>query len=64
MYPPIGVALATVGVDEIVVYMDRRHNTVAQYITTRPIMDLCLVAGVIWDCDYQGDGWSILLWIS
>ena len=43
-YPPIWVALATVGVDEIGVYMDLRQNTVAQYIATFLIMDLCLVA--------------------
>ena len=25
-------------------YITRHHNTVAQYIATRPIMDMCLVA--------------------
>ena len=29
---------------EVETYIDRRHNTVAQYIATRPIMDLCLTA--------------------
>ena len=42
--PPIGVALGTVGLYEIGVYVTPRHNMVAQYITTCPIMDLCLVA--------------------
>ena len=44
VYPPIGAALAIVGLGEIVVYIVRRQNTVAQYIATRPIMDLCLTA--------------------
>ena len=30
------------GMDEIGVYFTLRHNNVAQYITTRPIMNLCL----------------------
>ena len=40
--PPIGAALETVGLDEIGVYIACLHNTVAQYIGTHPIMDLCL----------------------
>ena len=44
MYPPIGSDLATVGMDEIGVYISLRQKTVAQYIATRPIMDLCLAA--------------------
>ena len=43
VYPPIGVAPETVGLEEIRVYITHRHNTVAQYIATCPIMDLCLV---------------------
>ena len=42
VYPPIGEALETVGMDEIGLYITRRQNTIAQYIATRPIMDLCL----------------------
>ena len=42
VYPPIGAALAMVGLDEIGVHIARRQNTVAQYIATRPIMDLWL----------------------
>ena len=37
-------ALATVGLDDIGVYIARRHKKVAQYIATRPIMDLYLAA--------------------
>ena len=48
VYPPIGVALVMVGLDEIGVYIARCQNTVAQYITTRPIMDFCLVAEQRW----------------
>ena len=44
MYLPIGAALAMVGLYYIGVYISRRHNTVPQYISTRPIMDLCLAA--------------------
>ena len=41
VYPPIGAA---VGLDEIGVYIARHQSTVEQYITTRPIMYLCLAA--------------------
>ena len=44
VYPPIGAALTTVGLDEIGVYIYRLQNTVEQYIATRPIIDLCLEA--------------------
>ena len=44
VYPPIGAALATVGLDEIWVYIYYCQNTVAKYIATRPIMDLCMAA--------------------
>ena len=43
VYPSIGAALATVGLEDIGVYNARRQITVAQYIATHPIMDLCLV---------------------
>ena len=39
LFPPIGEAMATVGLDEIGVYIVRGQNTVAQYIVTRPIID-------------------------
>ena len=44
VYTPIGVALAMVGLEDIGAYIARCQNTVAQYISTRHIMDLCLVA--------------------
>ena len=42
VYPPIGEDLAMVVLDDIRVYITRLQNRVAQYIATRPIMDLCL----------------------
>ena len=44
LYTTIGVALVTVLLDKIRVYINRRQNMVTQYIETRSIMDLCLVA--------------------
>ena len=32
------------GIQEVETYVARRHNTVAKFIATRPIMDLCLAA--------------------
>ena len=43
VYPPIWTALKMVGLEEIGVFIICHHNTVKQYITTHPIMDLCLV---------------------
>ena len=42
--PPIGAALEMVGLEEINEYIALHQNTVAQYIVTCPIMDLCLEA--------------------
>ena len=42
VYSPIGAVIVNVGLDEIGVYIVRHQNTVAQYIETYPIMDLCL----------------------
>ena len=44
VYPPVWAALAMVRLEEIGVYIDRRQNTVAKYIVTFPIIDLCLAA--------------------
>ena len=44
VYPPIGAALETVGMDDIEVYIAWLQNTITQYIATRPIMELCLAA--------------------
>ena len=40
-YPPLAVAMAEAGFEEIGTYVIRRHNMAAQYIATRPILDLC-----------------------
>ena len=39
--PPLEEAMREEGMEEVEEYVLRRHNTVAQYIATRPIMDLC-----------------------
>ena len=44
VYTPIQEALAMVGLDEIRAYIARRQNKVSQYIATRTIIDLCMVA--------------------
>ena len=44
LYTFIGAALEMVKMEDIRVYIARLQNTVAQYIATRPIMDLCLAA--------------------
>ena len=44
LYPRIGTALTTVGMDNIRVYTAWHQNMFSQYITTNPFMDLCLVA--------------------
>ena len=36
--------MAEAGLQEVDTYVSNRHNTVAQSIVTRPIIDLCLVA--------------------
>ena len=42
-YPPLEDAMAGTGLQEVETYVSRCQNTVAQYIETRHIMDLCLV---------------------
>ena len=39
--PPLVSALEDSGLEEIGVYITRRHNMVAQYIAMRLILDLC-----------------------
>ena len=41
-YPRLGYATRAAGLDETETYISRRQNTVAQYINTCPILDLCL----------------------
>ena len=40
-YPPLMEAMNKVGFEYIRVYITRRQNTVAQYIATLLILDLC-----------------------
>ena len=44
VYPPLEDAMTEAGFQDVDTYVSRRHNTVAQFIATRPIMDLCLAA--------------------
>ena len=44
VYPPLEDAIAEEGLHEVEAYVSRRQNTVEQYISTMPIMDLCLAA--------------------
>ena len=44
VYSPLKDAMAESGSQEVETYVSRRQNTVAQYIATRPIMDLFLAA--------------------
>ena len=39
--PTLAEAMGEAGFEDIRTYVTRRQNTVAQYIATRPIMDLC-----------------------
>ena len=40
-YPPLKEAMQEAGIEGIWKDVTRRNNIVAQYIATRPIMDLC-----------------------
>ena len=42
VYPPLAEVMAEAGLKEVDTYIAHLQNTVTQYITTRPIMDLCL----------------------
>ena len=41
-YPLLEYAMEEAGLKEVETYVSCRQNTVAQFIVTRPIMDLCL----------------------
>ena len=44
-YPPLEAAVASAsGLEEVETYILHRQNTIAQYIATRPILELCLAA--------------------
>ena len=42
LYPLMEDAMAEAGLQEVQTYVSYCHNTVVQFIVTRPIMDLCL----------------------
>ena len=44
VYPPMEYIMAEAGFQEAETYFYRFQNTMAQYITTRTIMDLCMAA--------------------
>ena len=52
-YPPLEAAMAESGFEDIGKYVTRRHNTVAQYIVMRRIMDL-----------YDRSAWRTGVWVS
>ena len=41
---PMVEAMSEAGLQEVKTYIDLHHNTDTEYITIRPIMDLCLAA--------------------
>ena len=43
-YPPLYAAMTEVGLEEVDTYVLRRKNTIDQYISTCPILKLCLAA--------------------
>ena len=44
LYPPLEDVIVEELLQEVETYLYHLHNTVAQFIATRPIMDLCLAA--------------------
>ena len=44
VYTPLEDAMAEARLQEVKTYVSRLQNTVTQFITTRPIMDLCMAA--------------------
>ena len=40
-YPPSGGSILETGLEEVEVNIPQRQSTVAHYIATRPIMDIC-----------------------
>ena len=44
VYPPLDAEITAVGLEEFDMYLLRRQNTIAQYIATRQILELCLAA--------------------
>ena len=44
LLPPLDTAMSEAVLGGVQTYLDPRQNTVAQFIETRPIMDMCLTA--------------------
>ena len=44
VYPPLAAAMKALELEEVDKYFLRRHNNVAHYINTKPILDICLEA--------------------
>ena len=44
VYPSLDEVIMSVGLEEVGIYVLRRHNTVSRYIATCPILELCLTA--------------------
>ena len=44
VYTPLTEAMEEVGLQEVKAYVSFHHNTVAQFIADRTIIDLCLAA--------------------
>ena len=40
-YPSLDIEMEEVGFEDMASYVLKRHNMVTQYITTRPILNLC-----------------------
>ena len=43
-WPPVAEAMTLAGVKPILEYIRVRQDTIAQYVATRPIMDMCNLA--------------------
>ena len=54
-YPSLEGAMKEAGLADVRTSINRRHNTVAQYIATRPLLDLCKGAT-------QREGARVTLW--
>ena len=55
-YPPIEEALEEAGLFRMEVYINRRQNTMVDYVATRPLLDLCM------ECDRLDGSSRATLW--
>ena len=44
IYMSLNTTMEAVGIEEVEMYVLHRHNTVNYYISTQPILELCLTA--------------------